>query len=180
MNPPVRYRISLADEEAGDYLYLRRLHQENFMDFLSRHTACFYPTPDGLEFMACMAAQDLTGNTKLITEEYLGTIKSRMLCMPGAEDATCPYLYIPHIPPLGDNENPELTDDRIKRLWMPGVVCAGIFTLGHGRDVVLAVWYQDEFALPIDERVVEQLRLIDRDRFDRYCYDDYIPVGGLD
>jgi hypothetical protein len=173
MEHPDIYRIRLASEEEEEYLYLKRLHQERFICALERKTACFTPTPRMLEFMAGRVAKDLTGNPTLITDEYLRGILEPGVT--GTGEATSPYFYIPPLevrlkPNIGWSERVTL------KLKLPEVVCAGIFSDRHcGRTVVLAVWYQDEFALPIDESVIEQLRGID---FDRYCYDDYVPEGG--
>jgi len=116
---------------------------------------------------------DVTGDSERITREYL---RERMRkAMTGDEDSSSPYFYIP---PLGVKDHPEMTNTGLERLKLPEVVCAGIFSSGPGGpSCVLAVWYQDEFALPIDKRVINQLGRMD---WERYCYEDYSGCGGDD
>lgn len=140
------YGIRLAD---GDDIYLQRLHQERVMHAISmRGYMAFSPTRRPLEHLAEQIAKDVRE----------------------ARRANSPYFYIP---PLGVKEHPELTETGFERLKMPQVVCAGVFSRGAPSHV-LAVWYQDEFALPIDERVIIKLSRMD---WGRYCYDGYVPCS---
>lgn len=89
-------------------------------------------------------------------------------------EALEPYMIAPirrdymHSP--GDMEGigrrfPEVAE------WLPLVTCAGVFkslSPAHpqperpcGWSLLTVVWYQDEFALPIDEEVIADLRRLD-------------------
>jgi hypothetical protein len=55
--------------------------------------------------------------------------------------------------------------------WLPMVTCIGVLRdTAPARDpskdgsMLTVVWFQDEYALPIDESVLEQLQSIDRER----------------
>jgi hypothetical protein len=55
--------------------------------------------------------------------------------------------------------------------WLPMVRCIGVFkspepAMNHGMDAsyLTIVWYQNEFAPPIDDPVVEKIKAIDWDR----------------
>ena len=168
---PCEYSILLSDEmgdtdDRVERIYLQRLHQERFVPAVARRGSSVVGF-DGasLAYLAGRVAQDVTDDPTRITKEYLR--EQMMNAVTGDEDSGSLYRYIP---PPGVKENP------FERLKMPGVVCAGLFSDSpDGSSCVLAVWYQDEFALPIDERVVDQLRGID---WSRYCYDDYYyPTG---
>ena len=162
------YSIRLSNEmrEPDERIYLQRLHQERFIPAVARRgSSVIGRDAASLDYLAGRVAQDVIGAPERITREYLRERVRKAIT--GDEDPTSPYLYIP---PPGAKENP------FGQLKMPGVVCAGLFSDSpDGSSCVLAVWYQDEFALPIDERVVDQLRGID---WSRFCYDDYCyPTG---
>jgi hypothetical protein len=166
------YGVRLACGEES--IYLERFHQERVMHAISRRGfMAFSASRTTLEYLAGLIAMDVTGDSERITREYL---RERMRkAMTGDEDSNSPYFYIP---PLGVKDHPEMTNTGLERLKLPEVVCAGIFSSGPGGpSCVLAVWYQDEFALPIDERVIIQLSRMD---WDRYCYEDYSGGGGDD
>ena len=159
------YGIRLACGKES--IYLERFHQEKVIHAVTRRGGlAFSPSRVALDYLAGRVAMDVPGDSERITREYLYERSNK--AMIGEEDCNSPYFYIP---PLGVKDHPEMTNTGFERLEMPEVVCAGIFSsIPCGHSCVLAVWYQDEFALPIDKRVIIQLSRMD---WERYCYNDY-------